>query len=123
MAFDVDGNLWIERSVSDGLPREADVYDTGGRLMTVVRWNREIDLLGRQLVATAVPRRSASQPIPSVFNGWCGSRGAKRRDRRRARNVAQLTRVAAGAADSMLKQPCAAPRAALATAAQLNAVR
>ncbi len=53
MAFDVDGNLWIERSVSDGLPREADVYDTGGRLMTVVRWNREIDLLGRQLVATA----------------------------------------------------------------------
>ncbi|HEY4647154.1 MAG TPA: 6-bladed beta-propeller [Steroidobacteraceae bacterium] len=53
IAFDSDGNLWVERSVRDGEPREADVYDREGRRLAAVRWPREVDLLGRQLVATS----------------------------------------------------------------------
>lgn len=53
LAFDSDGSLWVERSVRDGEPREADVYDREGRLLTAVRWSREVDLLGLQLVATS----------------------------------------------------------------------
>ena len=53
IAFDPEGNLWVERSVREGAMREADVFDREGRLLTQVRWPRDVDLLGRQLVATS----------------------------------------------------------------------
>lgn len=53
IAFDTEGNLWVERSVRQGGMREADVYDREGRLLTPVRWSRNVDLLGRQLVPTS----------------------------------------------------------------------
>ncbi len=39
-----DGRLWVERAVADGRPREADVFDTNGRLIAVAEWPRAIDL-------------------------------------------------------------------------------
>jgi hypothetical protein len=51
IAFDSDGNLWVERSVRDGDSRAADVYGRDGRLLTAVRWPPDVDLLSRFLVA------------------------------------------------------------------------
>ena len=47
------GRLWVERSVADSAPREADVYGENGLLEAIMRWPREVDLLGLQLVATS----------------------------------------------------------------------
>jgi hypothetical protein len=56
IAFDSMGQLWVERSVADGAPREADLYDTTGHYVAVLRWAPEIDLLGLQLVAASGAR-------------------------------------------------------------------
>jgi len=42
--WSTDGSLWVERAVSDGAPREADVYDRGGRLVAIAEWPRDIDV-------------------------------------------------------------------------------
>lgn len=55
LAFDTDGNLWVERSVRDGDPRVADVYGRDGAQLTSVQWPPNVDLLGRFLVATSGP--------------------------------------------------------------------
>ena len=52
IAFDTEGNLWVERSTQDNASREAEVYNREGRQLIALKWVREIDLLGRQSVAT-----------------------------------------------------------------------
>ena len=47
LGFDLDGRLWVERSVSDGQPREADVYDRRGALVAVMTWPPYIRLDNR----------------------------------------------------------------------------
>jgi hypothetical protein len=40
LGFDLDGRLWVERSVADGAPGEADVYDRTGRWVARMKWAR-----------------------------------------------------------------------------------
>lgn len=40
--FDRDGRLWVELSVSEDAPREADVYDSGGVLVERRRWPERV---------------------------------------------------------------------------------
>jgi len=40
-----DGALWVERSVAEGQPREADVYDANGRWIAIATWPREVELV------------------------------------------------------------------------------
>ncbi len=42
-----DGQLWVERSTTDGKPREADVYDANGKWIAIAEWPNSIDLLTR----------------------------------------------------------------------------
>ncbi|WP_411278619.1 6-bladed beta-propeller [Gemmatimonas sp.] len=44
LTYAKDGRLWVERAVADGRPREADVYDSAGRLIAVAEWPRAIDM-------------------------------------------------------------------------------
>ena len=44
LGFDLDGRLWVEKSVPDGQPREADVYDRRGTLVAVMTWPSHIRL-------------------------------------------------------------------------------
>lgn len=44
LGFDLDGRLWVEKSVADGQPREADVYDRRGTLVAVMTWPSHIRL-------------------------------------------------------------------------------
>jgi len=44
LGYDLDGRLWVQRSVSDGKPNEADVYDTAGRWLSVMEWPADVDL-------------------------------------------------------------------------------
>jgi hypothetical protein len=44
LGFDLDGRLWVERSVADGQPREADLYDRRGTLVAVMTWPSHIRL-------------------------------------------------------------------------------
>jgi len=41
-----DGQLWVERAVADGRPREADVYDRQGARVATTQWQSTLDLLG-----------------------------------------------------------------------------
>ena len=45
MRWSQEGQLWVERAVADGSPREADVFDQSGRLIASAEWPREVDLL------------------------------------------------------------------------------
>jgi hypothetical protein len=42
--FDLDGRLWVERSVAEGASRTADVYDRDGRLAFSAEWPANVDL-------------------------------------------------------------------------------
>jgi hypothetical protein len=42
LGFDLDGRLWIERSVAEQQPREADVYDAEGRWTSTYRWPENV---------------------------------------------------------------------------------
>lgn len=44
LGFDLDGRLWVERSVADGQPRAADVYDGNGRLVARATWPADVGL-------------------------------------------------------------------------------
>ena len=44
LVWSQDGQLWVERSVADGRPREADVYDQAGRWIAIAEWPATIDL-------------------------------------------------------------------------------
>ena len=44
LGFDLDGRLWVERTVADGEPSEADVYDHQGRQVAIMVWPRDVRL-------------------------------------------------------------------------------
>ena len=44
LGFDLDGRLWIERSVAEGRPHEADVYDRAGQWVARMEWPATIHL-------------------------------------------------------------------------------
>jgi hypothetical protein len=44
MGFDLDGRLWVERSVPDGKAREADVYDRQARWIAIASWPSNVTL-------------------------------------------------------------------------------
>ena len=55
LGFDLDGRLWVERSVRDGQPREADVYERDGRRVAMMAWPAHVSLRHRTFRArTAV---------------------------------------------------------------------
>ena len=45
IGFDLDGRLWIERSVVDGTPRRADVYSSNGAFQASYEWPANVRLL------------------------------------------------------------------------------
>lgn len=49
LGFDLEGRLWVERSVPEGGPREADVYERNGRRVAVMTWPAHINLRHRVL--------------------------------------------------------------------------
>lgn len=68
LGFDLDGRLWVERSVPDGLPREADVYDARGRLIATATWPADVTLhyhAIRAMSGVAI-RVDADTDVPSV---------------------------------------------------------
>jgi hypothetical protein len=44
LKYSQDGELWVERAVADGAPREADIFDRSGRLVATASWPRPYDL-------------------------------------------------------------------------------
>lgn len=46
LGFDLDGRLWVERTVVDGQPGEADVYDRSGRLVAIMQWPPGVRMRG-----------------------------------------------------------------------------
>jgi hypothetical protein len=44
VGFDLDGRVWVERSVSDRAPRLADVYDRSGDRVGLMRWPATLSL-------------------------------------------------------------------------------
>ena len=59
LGFDLDGRLWIERTVPDGQPREADVFERDGRRVGVMTWPAHVSLRhrtvrGRTAVGVAI---------------------------------------------------------------------
>lgn len=44
LGFDLDGRLWVERSVADGQPGEADVYDRSGQWSAIMQWPPEVKM-------------------------------------------------------------------------------
>lgn len=44
LMFDQSGRLWVMRSVREGQPHLADVYDAGGRLVGVMTWPANVSL-------------------------------------------------------------------------------
>jgi len=42
MFFDTEGRLWVERTVPDGSPRIADVWDGDGNLLRSVQWPEDV---------------------------------------------------------------------------------
>lgn len=44
LAFDRDSRLWVERSVEDGKPHEADVYDKTGNWVAIMQWPKNVTM-------------------------------------------------------------------------------
>ena len=44
LTFDALGRLWVERSVAQGAPREADIWSPDGEHVTTITWPAGIDL-------------------------------------------------------------------------------
>ena len=44
LTFDVDGRLWVTRSVADDKPIEADVYDRTGKWVAMMQWPKDVSL-------------------------------------------------------------------------------
>ena len=44
LGFDLDGRLWVERSVVDGAPGEADVYDRSGQWSAIMEWPADVKM-------------------------------------------------------------------------------
>jgi hypothetical protein len=50
LAFDQLGRLWVHRSVPDGSPREADLYDATGKWVAIVQWPASVNPAGARLI-------------------------------------------------------------------------
>lgn len=44
LQFDMDGRLWVERSVISGQPHEADLYSRDGKWVRIMRWPANVSL-------------------------------------------------------------------------------
>lgn len=65
--FDEEGRLWVQRSVAEGAPHEADVYATDGTLAQVVTWPRGISLQRSHLTTdTLYGIRQGGDTFPQV---------------------------------------------------------
>jgi hypothetical protein len=72
LGFDLDGRLWIQRSVADGASNEADVHDAQGRLLFTATWPREVELShwairGREALAVRYDAEGVPQPVRLSF--------------------------------------------------------
>lgn len=45
LGFDMDGRLWVQRGVIDGMPNEADVYSPEGKWLGIMQWPSNVFLL------------------------------------------------------------------------------
>jgi hypothetical protein len=52
LRFDLDGRLWVFRSVPSGAMDEADVYERNGQLWAVVQWPRSMMMLSAAISGT-----------------------------------------------------------------------
>ncbi len=43
--FSLDGDLWVQRHVAQGQPREADIYDRAGKFVAIAEWPADLNLL------------------------------------------------------------------------------
>jgi hypothetical protein len=67
LTFDLAGRLWVERSVADGQPREADVYDSRGMLIARASWPTDVSLrFGTIRGPLAIGIRTDESDVPSV---------------------------------------------------------
>lgn len=67
LGFDLDGRLWVERAVADGEPRQADVFDAMGRLVTVATWPADVALRFHQIRGNvALGLRLDADDVPVV---------------------------------------------------------
>ena len=46
LGFDMDGRLWVVRSVADGQPGEADLYDRSGQWIAIMQWPADVTMHG-----------------------------------------------------------------------------
>lgn len=63
--FDAQSRLWVERTVADGAPHEADVYDQAGTLVEVVQWPAGVRLTNG-LVTDSLMYGIRQQDVPQV---------------------------------------------------------
>lgn len=63
--FDAQSRLWVERTVADGAPHEADVYDQTGALVEVVQWPANVRLTNG-LVTDSLMYGIRHQDVPQV---------------------------------------------------------
>jgi hypothetical protein len=67
LTFDLEGRLWVERSVADGHAREADVYDSRGELIARASWPTDVSLpFGAIRGLLAIGIRTDESDVPSV---------------------------------------------------------
>lgn len=67
LGFDLDGRLWVGRSVADGRPHEADVYDSGGRLVARASWPSDVSVRFSTIRgSTGLGIRVDENDVPSV---------------------------------------------------------
>lgn len=57
LCWTIDGHLWVQRSVADGRPSEADVYDAAGKWIAVAEWPSKLDAMN-QAVTPAIRGQS-----------------------------------------------------------------
>ena len=66
--FDLDGRLWIQRTVPDSTPNIADVFERGGKHVMTVEWPAEVELRyftvrGNVLIGTRTDSLGSTQLV------------------------------------------------------------
>ncbi|WP_141491580.1 hypothetical protein [Longimonas halophila] len=65
--FDAQSHLWVQRSMPDNTPNEADVYDTEGALVKIVQWPNGVALhQGYLLDDTLYGTQTTEDGVPQV---------------------------------------------------------
>lgn len=72
LGYDLDGRLWVQRSVAEGKPNEADVYDNTGRWILVAEWPTNIDLSlwairGKEGLGVQLDQDEVQRPVKLAF--------------------------------------------------------